>query len=85
MRRLNEPSHLDLCYLQKPIIIACGSERVNKLKQELSGNKTYIFSKRPKFSNTSFHIFVLILYFMQSFLEILCGTAKEHSDLGLHG
>ena len=29
MRRLIEPSHLDLCCLQKPIIIACGSERVN--------------------------------------------------------
>ena len=28
MRRPIEPSHLDLCYLQKPIIIACGSERV---------------------------------------------------------
>ena len=28
MRRLIEPSHLDLCCLQKPIIIACGSERV---------------------------------------------------------
>ena len=28
---LNEPSHLDLCCLQKPIIIACGSGRV-KLK-----------------------------------------------------
>ena len=25
----DEPSHLDLCCLQKPIIIACGSERVN--------------------------------------------------------
>ena len=25
----NEPSHLDLCCLQRPIIIACGSERVN--------------------------------------------------------
>ena len=23
-----EPSHLDICCLQKPIIIACGSERV---------------------------------------------------------
>ena len=28
MRGLIEPSHLDLCGLQKPIIIACGSERV---------------------------------------------------------
>ena len=26
-----EPSHLDLCYLQKPIIIACGSETVKVL------------------------------------------------------
>ena len=25
-----EPSHLDLCCLQKPIIIACGSERVKQ-------------------------------------------------------
>ena len=25
----DEPSDLDLCCLQKPIIIACGSERVN--------------------------------------------------------
>ena len=23
-----EPSHLDLCYLQNPILIACGSERI---------------------------------------------------------
>ena len=29
MRRLNEPSHLDLSCLQKPIIIVCGSEKVN--------------------------------------------------------
>ena len=26
-----EPSHLDLCCLQNPIIIACGSERVKDL------------------------------------------------------
>ena len=26
---LDETAHLNLCYLQKPIIIACGSERVN--------------------------------------------------------
>ena len=29
-RRLNEPSHLDLCCLKKPIIIACVSERVKR-------------------------------------------------------
>ena len=29
MRRLIEPSHLDLCCLQKVVIIACDSERVN--------------------------------------------------------
>ena len=32
MRRLIEPSHLDLCCLQKPIVIACGSERVKVLR-----------------------------------------------------
>ena len=31
MRRLIEPSHLDLCCLQNPFIIACGSERVKFL------------------------------------------------------
>ena len=36
MRRLIEPSHLDLCCLQKPIIIACGSERVNSRTTVLS-------------------------------------------------
>ena len=30
-----EPSHLDLCCLQKPIIIACGSERVNCAKNHV--------------------------------------------------
>ena len=28
MRRLIEQSHLELCCLQKPIIFACGSEKV---------------------------------------------------------
>ena len=31
MRRLTEPSHLDLCCLQKPFIIDCGSETVKQL------------------------------------------------------
>ena len=26
----DEPSHLDLCCLEKPFIISCGSERVDK-------------------------------------------------------
>ena len=30
-----EPSHLDLCCLQKPIIIACGCERVKNTAREL--------------------------------------------------
>ena len=29
MRRLIEPSHLDICCLQKLVIISCSSERVN--------------------------------------------------------
>ena len=47
MRWLIEPSHLDLCCLQKPIIIACGSERVN--------NKTSVITKmktEPQKSNS---------------------------------
>ena len=35
MRRLKEPSYLDLCCLLKPIIIACGSERVNSAQDKL--------------------------------------------------
>ena len=31
-----EPSHLDLCCLQKPIIITCGSERVNDMSTLVS-------------------------------------------------
>ena len=37
MRRLIEPSHLDLCCLQKPIIIACDSERVKRAKYTALG------------------------------------------------
>ena len=39
MRRLNEPSHLDLCCLQKSVIIACGSERVKADVSVLLGLK----------------------------------------------
>ena len=35
MRRLIEPSHLDICCLLKPVI-ACGSERVKGSKQTRS-------------------------------------------------
>ena len=39
-----EPSHLDLCCLQKPIIIACGSERVKKqLYKSKSAAKKYMY------------------------------------------
>ena len=49
---LIEPSHLDLCCLQKPIIIACGSERVKHIKIDLccvkiaSSNKENLKKKR---------------------------------------
>ena len=39
MRRLTEPSYLDLCCLQKPIIIACGSERVKVLRNNYVSTK----------------------------------------------
>ena len=40
----NEPSHLDLCCLQKPIIITCGSERVNSYKSD----HVYLKKKKKK-------------------------------------
>ena len=36
-----EPSHLDLCYLQKTIIMTCGSERVNVSYLLFSGTSTF--------------------------------------------
>ena len=42
MRRLIEPSHLDLCCLQKPIIIACGSERVKSSASGEEGKYSHI-------------------------------------------
>ena len=45
MRRLIEPSHLNLCCLQKPIIIACGSERVKVLYNRTFLNFPVFYSK----------------------------------------
>ena len=41
MRRLNEPSHLDLFCLQKPVNIACGSERVKQICIKKTLKQTY--------------------------------------------
>ena len=40
----DEPSHLDLCSLEKPIIIACGSEIVK-----------FFMSRQPKSGNEIFY------------------------------
>ena len=45
MRRLNEPSHLDLCCLQKFIVFAYGSERVKEKGQTKSPGSTTITSR----------------------------------------
>ena len=45
-----EPSHLDLCCFQKPIVIAYGSERVNEYQHEdmfLCKNNKKIISNTP--------------------------------------
>ena len=51
-----EPSHLDQCCLQKPIIIACGSERIKPFEKwlyskreelALKGIKIYPFKFEP--------------------------------------
>ena len=43
-----EPSHLDLCCLQKPNIIACGSERINLLES---------FEKKTKKKNKKKNVY----------------------------
>ena len=60
MRRLNEQSHLDLCCLQKPIIITCGIERVKGIRNIFKGGNSVkiviipywrrLFSTRKEFA-----------------------------------
>ena len=42
----DEMSHLDVCYLQKPIIVACGSERV-KSSPYFGSDYRHIFKMFP--------------------------------------
>ena len=45
-----EPSHLDLCCLQKPIIIVCGSESVNDVYEvPKSHNIAYMYQRHKRF------------------------------------
>ena len=78
MRRLTEPSHLDLSGLQKPIIIACGSERV-KLKcfvvsyREIPFHTWHLFSYYVLsyiLSVTWFHVLLGFGIFWESSLQI---------------
>ena len=54
MRRLIEASHLDLCCLQKPIIIACGSEKVKDCCDDLVEYSTFaqVDCTSPNFENS---------------------------------
>ena len=51
-----EPSHLDLCCLQKPIIIACGSERA-KQRNTLKPSLLSINISRQQFKIFSYFFF----------------------------
>ena len=48
---LDETAHLDLCCLQKPIIIACGSERVKRPMFAISKTRD---SLELQYSNDSY-------------------------------
>ena len=61
MRLLTELSHLDLCCLQKSIIIACGSERVNS---HYSSSLNIVFS-------ISFNIFTTATSTMDRILAVV--------------
>ena len=43
----HEPSHLDLCCLQKPVFIACGGERVNSILESVFLKNVFIFFPLP--------------------------------------
>ena len=51
-----EPSHLDLCRLQKPIIIACGSERVKRLSEISVRSANPTDNSRNVVQRVRFHI-----------------------------
>ena len=53
-----EPSHLGLCCLQKPIIIACGSESVNLA---IASGKAHFSPKRTNIFLISVHKHVVVL------------------------
>ena len=59
-----DPSHLDLCCLQKPIITACGSKRANLLLAFV-GHPFQFITDRSKVVGSS--IAVLLCAFMVSY------------------
>ena len=71
MRRLIEPSQLDLCCLQKPIIIDCGSERVKEFCsfcQFISSRNQHIMIKSVSSLNQT--TLVITIYFKISLFSL---------------
>ena len=64
MRWLIEPSHLDLCCLQKPIIIACASERVNQCI-------TFLLTLKAPSKLTAEDILNFLFYFLEKIRLII--------------
>ena len=73
MRRL-ELSHLDLCCLQKPIIIACGSERV---KHDLIVFSFHFFQPFILYKDVGMYV---ITKFFRRFTIFYCGHAMAYNS-----
>ena len=72
MRWLIEPSHLDLCCLQKPIIITCGSERVKHLEFK------QIYSEMEVFVCCIAYNVYLPLVFGEKYFKVLSAEFFTH-------
>ena len=85
MRRLNEPSHLDLCCLQKPIIIDCGSERVKKFKFKMVFISLFqhVLCRQINIENVNHAITFYFLHHIQTrFIRLLHGPTVFSISLG---
>ena len=73
-----EPSHLDLCCLQKPISIACGSEKVKELALSIQHNAND--------QGICFFFFFFFFFFFCLFVFLfVCFLCPCYGTLGING
>ena len=74
MRRLIEPSHLDLCCLQKPIIITCASERVNQCI-------TFLLTLKAPSKLTADDILNFLFYFLEKVRLVISYEGDDSHEM----